>query len=89
MPFSTGLARDPHSAFCTTAVSRAAGRWEPQPRGGGATPLRTRSRSPAAPGSPSSPSEVTFSGLALGVGRGGLDSGLWCGDLFPSALPEA
>lgn len=54
-----------------------------------ATPLRTRSRSPAAPGSPSSPSEVTFSGLALGVGRGGLDSGLWCGDLFPSALPEA
>lgn len=41
------------------------------------------------PGSPSSPSEVTFSGLALGVGRGGLDSGLWCGDLFPSVLPEA
>lgn len=79
MPFSTGLARDPHSAFCTTAVSRAAGRWEPQPGGGGATPLRTRSPSPAAPRVAQQPvgSDVLRPGTRGGAGGLGLRALVW------------
>lgn len=80
MPFSTGLARGPHSVFCTAGVSRASGHGS-HGREVAAALLCGWSLSPAASWVAQQPVGAAFSGLAPG---GGSDPGLRCGDLLPS-----